>query len=149
MDQNDATSLRASLTKSFLAEALAGGKMSVAALEERARAVGLVDEGRSITDSKPFKAAKRSMGIRSRRFGFGPGAVWFWVLPAQPSVAVTAAAIEPPDVDVVDLSDHAPAISPCYPESIGWYPDGVPLEWTRGVAILQLAKGSALDIPCA
>ena len=138
MDQNDATSLRASLTKSFLAEALAGGKMSVAALEERARAAGLVDEHQSISDLKPFKAAKRSMGIQSRRVGFGPGAVWFWTLPTSPSVPVTTVATEPPDVDVVDPSHHTPAISPCYPERIGWRPHGVPLEWTRGVAILQL-----------
>jgi len=139
MDQNGATrGMRASQIEGFLREALAGGKMSVAELEERARAAGLVDEHQSISDLKAFKAAKRSMGIQSRRVGFGPGAVWFWTLPIPPSVAVTAAAIEPPDVDVVDLSDHAPAISPCYPESIGWHPDGVPLEWTRGVAILQL-----------
>jgi hypothetical protein len=143
MDQHSAKrgnsrDLRASQTESFLAEALAGGKMSVAALDERARAAGLVDEHQSITDLKLFKSAKRSMGIRSRRVGFGPGAVWFWTLPIPPSVAVTTVATEPPDVDVVDLSDHTPAISPCYPESIGWRPDGVPVEWTRGVAILQL-----------
>jgi putative ABC transport system substrate-binding protein len=47
-----------------LAEALAGGKMSVAALEERARAAGLVDERQSISDLKPFKAAKRRSATR-------------------------------------------------------------------------------------
>jgi hypothetical protein len=77
------------------------------------------------------------MGIQSRKVGFGPGAVWYWTLPTPPSIAVTTVATEPPDVDVVDPSNHAPAISPYYPESIGWRPR-VPLEWTRGVAILQL-----------
>src|SRR6516225_9163580 len=106
MDQNGATrgtsrDLRASQIKFFLAEALAGGKMSVAALEERARAVGLVDEHQSISDLKPFKAAKRSMGIQSRRVGFGPGAIWFWTLPIRPSVAGTTIATEPLDADVV------------------------------------------------
>jgi hypothetical protein len=139
MDQNGATrGMRASQIEGFLREALAGGKMSVAELEERARAAGLVDERQCITDLKPFKSAKKSMGIRSRRVGFGPGAVWFWTLPTSPSVPVTTVATEPPDVDVVDPSHHTPAISPCYPERIGWRPNGVPLEWTRAVEILQL-----------
>ena len=38
--------------------------MSVAALEERARAAGLVDERQSISDLKPFKAAKRRSATR-------------------------------------------------------------------------------------
>jgi hypothetical protein len=69
MDENGATrgisrDLRASQIEGFLREALGDGKLSVAALEERARAAGLVDERQSITDFKPFKWAKRSMGIR-------------------------------------------------------------------------------------
>jgi hypothetical protein len=143
MDPNDAMrgisrDMRTARIKSFLAEALVGGEMTVFALQERARAVGLLGECQSITNAKPFKSAKRSMGIRSRRVGFGPGAAWFWTLLIPPSVAVTTVATEPPDVDVVDLSDHTPAISPCYPESIGWRPDGVPVEWTRGVAAKKL-----------
>jgi len=38
--------------------------MTVAALEERARAAGLVDERQSISDLKPFKAAKRRSATR-------------------------------------------------------------------------------------
>jgi hypothetical protein len=143
MDQNDVTrgvsrDLRGSQIEGFLREALAGGRMSVAALEERARAAGLVDEHQSITDLKPFKAAKRSMGIQSRRVGFGPGAVWFWTLPIPPSMAVETAATEPPDIYVVEPSDRTPGASPCYPEVLCARPHGAPLEWTRGVAILQL-----------
>src|SRR5262245_32515437 len=112
--------LRASQVESFLREALAGGEETVVALQERARAAGLLTERQSITNSKPFKLAKTHIGIRSRRIGFGPGAVWFWTLPISPGVAVTTVATRPPDVDVVDPSDHIPAISPYYPESIGW-----------------------------
>jgi hypothetical protein len=87
---------------------------------------------------KAFKAAKRSMGIRSRRVGFGPGAVWFWTLPISPSVAVTTATSEPSDVDEVDPSDRAPETSVCYAESMCGRPHSVLLEWARAVEILQL-----------
>jgi hypothetical protein len=139
MDQNDATrgtsrDLRASRIDGFLREALAGREMSVAALQERARAAGLVDKHQSITDLKPFRSAKRSMGIRSLRVGFGPGAVWFWVLPAPPAPEVTAPVTLQVDVYEVNPSDHAPEIPPCYAEN----PHGVPPDWAHGVAILQL-----------
>jgi hypothetical protein len=78
MDQNGAKrrnprDLRASQIRTFLMEALAGGEETAIALQEKARAAGLLSEGRSITDSKPFKSAKIRLGIRSRRVGFGRG----------------------------------------------------------------------------
>ncbi len=115
MDKNGATQgtsrdLRALQIRSFLTQTLAGGEMSVAALEERAHAAGLLAEGQSITDSKPFKSAKARLGIRSRRIGFGPGAVWFWILPAPPALEV-ATTVKPSDVYDVDPLDRAPGTS--------------------------------------
>ena len=75
MDPNDATreiSHAASQIESFLTQALAGGEQSVVALQERARAAGLLSERQSITDSKPFKSAKTRLGVQSKRVGFGP-----------------------------------------------------------------------------
>jgi hypothetical protein len=143
MDENGATQgnsrdLRASQIKSFLADALAGGKMTVAALQERARAAGLLGERQTITDSKGFRSAKAALGVRSHRIGFGRGAIWFWVLPAPPASEVTIPVTLPVDVYEVAPSDHPPETPPCYAESLHGRPHGVPLDWAQGVAILQL-----------
>ena len=94
MDPNDATQgtsrdLRASQITSFLTQALAGGEETVVVLQEKACAAGLLAEGQSISDAKLFKSAKAALGIRSRRIGFGQGAIWVWILPAPcvPDVA--------------------------------------------------------------
>jgi hypothetical protein len=141
MDPNDATQgtsrdLRASQIRSFLTEALAGGAETVVALQERARAAGLLGEGQSIGDAKLFKTAKAALGIRSRRIGFGPGAIWFWILavPPAPQVATTA---KPSDVYDVDPSDRRPEISPRCAEITGGDRQLAPIAWTRGVGILQ------------
>jgi hypothetical protein len=151
MDQSSATQgnsrdLRASQIRSFLAEALAGGKMSVAALQERARAAGLLGERQSITDSKSFRSAKAALGVRSRRVGFGRCAVWLWVLPAPPAPEVTTPVTLPMDAYEVDPSDRAPETWPCYPKSLCWRPHGAPVEWIRGVDILQ-RRPRPLSIP--
>ncbi len=150
MDKNGATQgtsrdLRALQIRSFLTQTLAGGEMSVAALEERAHAAGLLAEGQSITDSKPFKSAKARLGIRSRRIGFGPGAVWFWILPAPPALEV-ATTVKPSDVYDVDPLDRAPGTSRCCARSADERPSGAPIEWIRGVNILQ-QKSRPVGIP--
>ncbi len=141
MDQNGATrgasrDLRASQVRSFLTEALAAGEETVVALQEKARAAGLLTEGQSITDSKPFKSAKASLGIRSRRIGFGPGAVWFWILSAPPALQVATTA-KPSDVYDVEPLDRTPETSTCYARGAGERPRSAPIEWIRGVNILQ------------
>jgi hypothetical protein len=55
----------------FLRGALAGDAVAVVELGTKARAAGLLAEGQSITIAKVFKRAKKSLGIRSRRPGFG------------------------------------------------------------------------------
>jgi hypothetical protein len=150
MEQNGAMrgnsrDLRASQVRSFLTEALAGGEETVVALQEKARAAGLLTEGQSITDSKPFKSAKASLGIRSRRIGFGPGAVWFWILPAPPALQVATTA-KPSDGYDVEPLDRTPRTFPCHAESAGERPRSAPIEWIRGVNILQ-QRPRPLGIP--
>ena len=48
-----------------------------------ARTAGLLGERQSITHIKAFKRAKKSLGIRSRRTGFGARSQWLWQLPRQ------------------------------------------------------------------
>jgi hypothetical protein len=150
MDQNGATrgtsrDLRASQIKSFLTQSLVGGEETVVALREKARAVGLLVEGQSISDAKLFKSAKAALGIRSRRIGFGPGAIWFWILPAPPAPQVATTA-QPSDVYDVHPLDRAPKTSPCYAQSAGERPRDAPIEWIRGVNILQQRR-RPLGIP--
>jgi hypothetical protein len=67
----------------FLRDALAVDELGVPELEARARATGLLGERQSITHIKVFKRAKKSLGIRSLRAGFGARSQWRWQLPRQ------------------------------------------------------------------
>jgi hypothetical protein len=67
----------------FLRCALAKGARAVPTLEAMARAAGLLGERQRITDAKLFKRAKRSLGIRSVRNGFGSGGEWLWALEVE------------------------------------------------------------------
>src|ERR1700757_4332434 len=62
----------------FLRDALAVDALGVPELEARARAAGLLGERQSITNIKAFKRAKKLLGIRSRRTGFGARSQWLW-----------------------------------------------------------------------
>jgi hypothetical protein len=72
----------------FLYSTLAGGASGVLSVEAMARAAGLLGEDQRITHSKAFKAAKKSLGIRSVRNGFGSAGVWLWLL-EQPDPPVS------------------------------------------------------------
>jgi hypothetical protein len=143
MDQNDATrvvsrDLRASQIEGFLREALVGGEKSVIALQEKARVAKLLGERQTITDSKSFRSAKAALGVRSHRIGFGPGAIWFWVLPAPPASESATPVTVPVDVYEVAPSDRTPETFPCAAEGMCGRPHGVPLDWAQGVTILQM-----------
>ena len=147
MDQSGATrGMRPSQIEGFLREALAGGERTVVALQEKARAAGLLGEHQSITDSKVFRSAKAALGIRSRRVGFGRHAVWLWVLPAPPAPEVTTPVTLPVNVYEVAPSDRTPETSRCSAERGGGRPHGAPIEWIRGVDILQ-QRPRPLSIP--
>jgi hypothetical protein len=67
----------------FLRDALAVNAVGVPELDEKAQAKGLLGERQSITTAKVFKRAKKSLGIRSLRGGFGARSQWRWQLPRQ------------------------------------------------------------------
>jgi hypothetical protein len=90
-----------------------------------ARAEGLLGERQAITHAKVFKRAKRSLGIRSIRDGFGSAGGWCWELPCD--------------------RDEAAAPSP-----ISRQPDRAdqraPAEWVEGVSCLDYSR-PLLHIP--
>jgi hypothetical protein len=67
----------------FLRRALADGGMLVTELEARARIAGLLKPGQPIGQCKPFRDAKRKLGIKSDRKGFGRTARYHWRLPVH------------------------------------------------------------------
>jgi hypothetical protein len=102
------------LVTEFLRGALAVDALGVPELEARARATGLLGQCQSITHIKVFKRAKRSLGIRSVRTGFGARSRWLWQLPQQ-----SEASIEP---ELGPFSERRVAI---------------PIDWVQGVAYLH------------
>src|SRR5215475_2293679 len=75
----------------FLREALMEGGVSPRELEVKAREAGLLGRLQSITHAKLFKEAKKVLGIRSVRTGFGQSGEWWWEygLPPAPTTAST------------------------------------------------------------
>jgi hypothetical protein len=67
----------------FLRDALARDDVGVPTLEVMARRAGLLGEHQRITHAKLFRAAKKTLGVRSRRAGFGARSHWLWQLPPQ------------------------------------------------------------------
>jgi hypothetical protein len=78
------------LVTEFLGDALALGALGVPELEARARAAGLLGARQHITDAKTFKRAKKSLGIKSLRAGFGARSQWRWQLPPQNQPSIKA-----------------------------------------------------------
>src|ERR1700722_7793750 len=132
---------RRSVVGVFLKGVLAGcGVVPVHDIEVRARDAGLLGRHQSITDSKAFKAAKKTLAVRSVRIGFSRGGWWGWALPS-PETAVDLA-IEAP-TSVVYGEDHSRP-DQCDPHTgagandhVGVQPGPVPSEWSRGIARLD------------
>src|ERR1700694_5630412 len=80
---------QAGLVAEFLRDALAGRALGVPELEVMARVGGLLRQSQSITHSKLFKKAKKALGIRSVRDGFGAGR-WLWQLPRMPRSTINS-----------------------------------------------------------
>ena len=80
---------REGVAAEFLRDVLAGGALGVPKLEAMARTAGLLGEGQRITHAKVFKKAKKSLGIRSVRNGFGDADEWLWRLERQPASPVS------------------------------------------------------------
>jgi hypothetical protein len=75
---------KAAAVTDFLQRALVRRALDVAQLEAMARAAGLLGKQQQIQHAKAFKKAKRFLGIRSIRDGFGSKGKWAWLLPAKP-----------------------------------------------------------------
>jgi hypothetical protein len=105
----------------FLRATLAGRAHPVTKIEASARAVGLLNEGQRITHAKPFKRAKRTLGIRSLHAGFGARSQWLWELPRENTPSAKA---EPQAAPV----------------------PRIPRDWLEGVARLNPDRPPA-DIP--
>jgi len=114
----------------FLRAALRERARAVNKLELKARAAGLLGEGQRITHAKVFKKAKKSLGIRSVRNGFGDAGEWLWRLERQPASPVSKPLAQPP------LS-----IEDTYAEALEEVPADVrarriPSSWVDGVAVV-------------
>jgi hypothetical protein len=123
----------------FLRNVLAGGALGVPKLEAMARAAGLLSEVQRITHAKVFKQAKKSLGIRSVRNGFGSGGEWVWVLDQQSAQTQSDGAGLPvtetivPEIHV----EAAKEVSAKVGVDVALGESRVPVDWTMGVAALE------------
>jgi hypothetical protein len=141
------------LVVAFLQSALTPDAVTVADLEMRARATRLLGEHQRITDAKLFKAAKKKLGITSRRDGFGRGGEWLWTLPTVPKTNVVETAldiVQNTPAPVVYAEHHSRPERGDVLLDLGPGPDdglgGIPAEWVIGVKLLHLARGPR-DVP--
>ena len=128
---------RADAITEFLRTNLATYPVAVHELEEIARTAGHLGKRQSITRSKRFLAAKKALGIRSIRTGFGASA-WRWRLP---QARVTISSSGPKSVEA--------AVPPDWAEGIAHlahlhHPGDVPAHrWDRFVAKTEWAVRAA------
>jgi putative DNA primase/helicase len=69
----------------FLSDTLANGRVKVEDLEPMARAAGLLGADKPISQSKPFRLARKKLRIKPKAEGFGSDCKWWWFLPAHAS----------------------------------------------------------------
>ena len=126
----------------FLQNALAGDALGVAELEARARTAGLLGEGQRITHAKVFKKAKKSLGIRSVRNGFGDGGEWLWWLERRPASPVSKPLAQPP----LSIEDTYAAALDLEEVPADVRAHRIPSSWIDGVARLDHHR-PLTDIP--
>jgi hypothetical protein len=120
----------------FLNRALAGGALAVGELEAEARAAGLLGERQQIQHAKAFKKAKKSLGIQSRRDGFGVGGKWVWLLPAQ-SVPLTKDGAAKPDFNAAEKTHAGPIANSPQTLPAEFENRRIPRQWVDGVLHLD------------
>jgi hypothetical protein len=138
MQALDGLTDRNSAFLSFLKGVLARGPVSIAELEPQARAAMLLGERQSITHSKPFKRAKKALGIRSVRNGFGAAGGWLWVLSRDPGYVAQS----PGHLSTDPLDPEQVSVEP-QPQRGGI---DVPKTWRDKVASLRRRRPPA-DVP--
>jgi hypothetical protein len=128
----------------FLREALVEGVVSCGELESKARKAGLLRRFQTITHAKLFKEAKKVLGIRSIRTGFGPSGEWGWELP---SALTTASAVQISKAGVGTANTYAAGASGIGHAQTSYgraTPESrIPSEWTEGVARLDYRHAPA------
>src|SRR3979411_1054280 len=116
------------LVTKFLRDDLAVDALGVPELEARARAAGLLGQRQSITHAKVFKKAKKSLGIRSVRNGFGDAGEWLWRLERRPASPVSKPVpIEDTYAEALDLEEGPADVRA----------RRIPSSWIDGVARLE------------
>jgi hypothetical protein len=65
----------------FLQIILRDGPAKVTDIEREARAACLLGEDQPLRQSKPFRSAKKIMGIITHKGGFAGGWTWSWIAP--------------------------------------------------------------------
>jgi hypothetical protein len=142
---------RAAPVVTFLQQALSSGAVAVFEIEAWARVAGLLGPSQKITDAKLFKRAKKILGVRSKRVGFG--GKWFWELPPQANSTTTDIPAEATDLDgqsnsktsCVEASAGQPPPFLAQVQAINHRPPGV-AAWIDRIASLNYNRAPA-DIP--
>ena len=125
----------------FLRDSLADGALPVAELQTMARADGLLSEHQQIRHAKAFKKAKKFLGIRSLRTGFGPRGEWVWLLPPRSFPPVVSATEPEPVVDGQSRLGPSAADQ----DSLSAKLEGrrIPQRWVKGIACLDYDRSPA------
>jgi hypothetical protein len=116
----------------FLREALAESAVSAGELELKAREAGLLGERQRISHAKSFKRAKKVLGIKSVRTGFGRSGKWLWAFFELPQASAKATEVR--------LSRTGVGTEDIYAAARQGYarPEPrIPREWINGVARLD------------
>jgi putative DNA primase/helicase len=70
--------------ENLLRDILSSGEISIEDVEAEIRAAGLLGAGQRLGHNKTLRKARESLGVISRREGFGPGAKYYLRLPGSP-----------------------------------------------------------------
>jgi hypothetical protein len=125
----------------FLNRALADGALAVGELEAKARAAGLIGERQQIRHAKAFKKAKKALGIRSVRDGFGSGGKWAWLMPPRATQMTTGSTAN----SELDSKRQHSAFAPAPPTTLahGSETCSVVQQWADGIERLDYARSPA------
>jgi hypothetical protein len=133
----------------FLRAALAKQARTVPELEANARAAGLLKERQGISNASPFRRAKESLRIRSRRVGFGARSHCVWALPREHEPnqrpigdhRITDASQRPTSATSAKPSAQPTSKARCETAP----PRRIPSEWVHGI---RHSVPRVLRVPC-
>src|ERR1700732_1027775 len=135
------------LVTEFLRDSLAGGALGVTQLEVMARAVRLLGERQRIAHAKVFKRAKKFLGIKSVRNGFGDGGEWLWRLERPPAslvskpVSIEDTYAEALDPEEVPADVRARRIPSSWIDGVQSHPRNIPINISMESCDIAARKG--------